>query len=250
MNSLRPNALVSMRAPGQVEPARPVARPGRRRPPSGSRRRSCRPGSGRCVTPELADQLQHVACGSRPRRPWGGRARRCRCRRSGPCARRTSRTAGGRPAPTAKAGSSVNGRRRSGPREPAPGTATSAPSGICTAVFHRLKISNVVKVTEHPQVVGLRCALVAGAERRSGGRPGCATSRPSRGCRSRRSRTSSTTTSTSRRHPRAGPAGHRRRSTTGPTCRRGTCAQAGPAWSRWRCPSSTSRTSPSWPATS
>ena len=45
MNSSRPNALVSMAArPGRAGAA--GRRAGRRRPPSGSRRRSCRPGSG------------------------------------------------------------------------------------------------------------------------------------------------------------------------------------------------------------
>ena len=52
-----------------------------------------------------------------------------------------------------------------------------------------------------------------------------------------------------RRHAPARAAGHRRAASTDPTCRRGTCAAAGPAWSPWPSPSSSCPTSPSSPTT-
>ena len=70
--------------------------PARRRPPSGSRRRSCRPGSARSW-PRAPGPGRGRRRGTRPRRRWGGRARRSPCRRSAPCARRRSRTGEGRP---------------------------------------------------------------------------------------------------------------------------------------------------------
>ena len=82
--------------PGQVEPGGSPVLSGRRRPPSGTGDEVAA-GVAHEGDAELAGQVEHVLRGSRWRRRSGARARRCRCRRSGPCARRTSRTAAGRP---------------------------------------------------------------------------------------------------------------------------------------------------------